>query len=63
MTTAESYRNLAARQRSLAANACLPLVRTQLLTAAERLEWLADEFEAMQAGVQAMFETPRRATH
>lgn len=63
MSTAESYRDLAARQRCLAANACLPQVRNQLLTAAERWEWLADEFEAMQTGLQAMFEPARRTAH
>lgn len=63
MTTADSYRQIASQQRSLAAAQGLPQVRDQLIAAAERWEWLAGEFEAMQSGLQAMFETTRRTAH
>jgi len=63
MTTAEAYRQIASQQRGLAATAGLPQVRNQLIAAAERWEWLASEFEAMQSGLQAMFETTRRPAH
>lgn len=63
MTTADAYRQIASQQRNLAAAHGLPQVRNQLIAAAERWEWLASESEAMQSGVQAMFETTRRTAH
>jgi phytoene/squalene synthetase len=63
MSTADAYRQIANQQRNLAAGHGLPQVRNQLIAAAERWEWLASEFEAMQTGLQAMFETTRSTTH
>lgn len=59
MTTAEAYREIAAQQRTLAAGHDIPQVREQLIAAAVRWEWLADEIEATQAGVLALFESVR----
>jgi hypothetical protein len=63
MTTADAYRQIANQQRSLASNQKLPRVREQLSAAADRWEWLAEEFEATQSGLSAMFEGVRRAAH
>ncbi|MCB2087448.1 MAG: hypothetical protein KDD98_01310 [Sphingomonadaceae bacterium] len=56
MMLAEEYRLSAQAQRQMAIAASLPRLRDQHMRAADRWDFLADEAEALQAGVKAMFE-------
>lgn len=59
--TAETYREMADEQRSLAHAATLPLVRERHLRSAARWDFLAQEADALQTGLLALFAEGRRA--
>ena len=59
--TAETYRKMAQDQRAIASATALPMVRERHIRAAHRWDFLAQEADALQVGLLALFADSGRA--